>query len=33
MALEIAKPKNPADFEDMCAQIYGVVFKDKRCSW
>lgn len=26
--VELQKPKNEADFERMCAQIYGVVFKD-----
>jgi tetratricopeptide (TPR) repeat protein len=26
--LEIALPKNETDFERMCAQVYGVVFKD-----
>lgn len=26
--VELPKPKNEADFERMCAQIYGVVFKD-----
>ncbi|MCU7920594.1 MAG: hypothetical protein KZQ95_19895 [Candidatus Thiodiazotropha sp. (ex Epidulcina cf. delphinae)] len=26
--VELPKPKNEADFEHMCAQIYGVVFKD-----
>ncbi|SFF03357.1 hypothetical protein SAMN05428977_10446 [Nitrosomonas sp. Nm166] len=27
---EIPHPKNEADFEKMCAQIYGVVFQDSR---
>lgn len=26
--IEIPRPKNEADFESMCAQIYGVVFQD-----
>lgn len=26
--LEIPPPKNETDFERMCAQVYGVVFKD-----
>ncbi len=26
--LEISQPKNETDFERMCAQVYGVVFKD-----
>ena len=26
--IEISRPKNEADFESMCAQIYGVVFQD-----
>ena len=26
---EIPPPKNEADFERMCAQVYGVVFNDR----
>ena len=26
---EIPPPKNEADFERMCAQLYGVVFNDR----
>jgi tetratricopeptide (TPR) repeat protein len=28
IAIEIPKPKNESDFERMCAQIYGVVYRD-----
>ena len=28
--LDLAAPKNEADFERMCAQVYGVVFKDPK---
>ena len=28
--LDLAPPKNEADFERMCAQVYGVVFKDPK---
>ena len=28
--LEIPPPKNESDFERMCAQVYGVVFKDPK---
>jgi transcription elongation GreA/GreB family factor len=28
--VELQKPKNEADFERMCAEIYGVVFNDPR---